>query len=209
MAVDSATYIADLNVSLPVESDPVAEGNENFQNLKAMLKNQFSGLETGVPVTATAAQINSWEARIAALEEKDAIDQLPVAAYDFNNAWWTQNGSALLGRYWGVQIPASSLSNCPFPWGASGGGATYNLTVIRLINDGVGVALNIVFRHNTADSSSAMYYRQAQSAAGLTSSQWQRATWAEIDTAPAANAGDILYTTVCNEYNNNLNNPGC
>ncbi len=56
MAIDNAAYIADMNVNVPENADPIAEGAEQIQAVKRAVKNTFPNL-TG-PVTATADQIN-------------------------------------------------------------------------------------------------------------------------------------------------------
>ncbi len=56
MAIDNAAYIADMNVNVPENADPIAEGAEQIQAVKRAVKNTFPNLNGAV--TATADQIN-------------------------------------------------------------------------------------------------------------------------------------------------------
>jgi hypothetical protein len=56
LAIESATYLSDLNVSNPPGSDPVGQADDHIRLLKSVLKSTFPNL-TG-PVTSTQAQLN-------------------------------------------------------------------------------------------------------------------------------------------------------
>ena len=56
MTVEAATYITDLNITLPTGNDFVSEGDDHFRMLKAVLKNSFPNINA--PVTVTPDQIN-------------------------------------------------------------------------------------------------------------------------------------------------------
>lgn len=56
MAIETATYISDLNVSNPPGSDPVGQADDHLRLLKAVLKATFPNI-TG-PVSSTQAQLN-------------------------------------------------------------------------------------------------------------------------------------------------------
>lgn len=57
MAIESASYISDLNAANPASSDPVADGDNHIRLLKQVLRNTFPNL-TG-PVTSTQANLNT------------------------------------------------------------------------------------------------------------------------------------------------------
>lgn len=56
MAIESATYLSDLNVSNPPGSDPVGQADDHIRLLKSVLKSTFPNL-TGA-VTSTQTQLN-------------------------------------------------------------------------------------------------------------------------------------------------------
>lgn len=56
MAIETATYIGDLNVSNPPGSDPVGQADDHIRLLKSVLKTTFPNL-TGA-VSSTQAQLN-------------------------------------------------------------------------------------------------------------------------------------------------------
>ena len=53
MGLESGTYISQLNSSYPTDSDDVSEGDDHLKLIKAVLKNQFSGL-TGTTAVASS-----------------------------------------------------------------------------------------------------------------------------------------------------------
>lgn len=56
MAIETASYISDLNVANPPGSDPVGQADDHIRLLKSVLKSTFPNI-TG-PVSATQAQLN-------------------------------------------------------------------------------------------------------------------------------------------------------
>ena len=73
MAVESVTYINNLDPSLPSGGDSIAEGDDHLRNLKKAIKSTFPNV-TGV-VTATQAQLNATLRR----------DELGGAKYNSTN----------------------------------------------------------------------------------------------------------------------------
>ena len=59
MALESGTYISQLNSSNPTTSDDVAEGDDHLRLIKAVLKNQFSGL-TGTTAISSSEADCGW-----------------------------------------------------------------------------------------------------------------------------------------------------
>lgn len=57
MALESASYIAQLNSANPTSTDTVSQADDHLRLIKATLKNTFPNLDQ--PVTATPAQLNS------------------------------------------------------------------------------------------------------------------------------------------------------
>jgi microcystin-dependent protein len=56
LAIETASYVSDLNVSNPPGSDPVGQADDHIRLLKSVLKSTFPNL-TG-PVTSTQVQLN-------------------------------------------------------------------------------------------------------------------------------------------------------
>lgn len=57
MALESAQFISQLNVSNPLSTDTVSQADDHLRLIKAVLKNTFPNLNA--PVTATATQLNN------------------------------------------------------------------------------------------------------------------------------------------------------
>ena len=57
MALESAFYITDLNVSNPLSTDTVSQADDHLRLIKSVLKSTFPNLNA--PVTATPDQLNS------------------------------------------------------------------------------------------------------------------------------------------------------
>lgn len=57
MALESASYISQLNVANPLSTDTVSQADDHLRLIKSVLKNTFPNLSS--PVTATAAQLNN------------------------------------------------------------------------------------------------------------------------------------------------------
>lgn len=66
MGLETVNNIPDLNPLWPLGSDPKAQGDDHMRNIKLAVVTDLASLAG--PLTATAAEINGWEARIAALE---------------------------------------------------------------------------------------------------------------------------------------------
>jgi microcystin-dependent protein len=64
MALESATYIDDLNTANPAPTDLIGQGDDHIRLIKAVLKATFPNI-TG-PMTATQADLNSIAAAISA-----------------------------------------------------------------------------------------------------------------------------------------------
>ena len=58
MALETATYISQLTATNPTTSDDVAEGDDHLRPIKAVLKNQFSGLSGTTAISASEAELN-------------------------------------------------------------------------------------------------------------------------------------------------------
>jgi hypothetical protein len=90
MAVESVTYINNLDPSLPSGGDSIAEGDDHIRNVKKGIKATFPNV-TGA-VTATQAQLND-SSKIAGIEaslQSYSRDELGGAKYNSNNgSEWT------------------------------------------------------------------------------------------------------------------------
>ena len=90
MAVESVTYINNLDPSLPSGGDSIAEGDDHIRNVKKGIKSTFPNV-TG-EVTATQAQLNdsSKIAEIEASLKSYNRDELGGAKYNsLNGSEWT------------------------------------------------------------------------------------------------------------------------
>ena len=65
MAVESATYVNQLNETLPTNTDPISEGDNHLRLIKQVLKNTFPNI--GGQVTLSDSDLNNAAIRAAAL----------------------------------------------------------------------------------------------------------------------------------------------
>lgn len=66
MGLEVVNNIGDLNPAWPLGTDPKSQGDDHLRNVKGAIVTDLGSLAG--PLTATAAELNSFEARIAALE---------------------------------------------------------------------------------------------------------------------------------------------
>ena len=74
MALESGTYISQLNSSNPTTSDDVAEGDDHLRLIKAVLKNQFSGLTGTTAISSSEAELNIMDGVTATATELNYLD---------------------------------------------------------------------------------------------------------------------------------------
>ena len=74
MALESGTYISQLNSSNPTTSDDVAEGDDHLRLIKAVLKNQFSGLTGTTAISSSEAELNILDGVTATAAELNYLD---------------------------------------------------------------------------------------------------------------------------------------
>jgi len=74
MGLESGTYISQLNSSNPTTSDDVAEGDDHLRLIKAVLKNQFSGLTGTTAISSSEAELNILDGVTATAAELNYLD---------------------------------------------------------------------------------------------------------------------------------------
>jgi len=86
MALESGTYISQLNSSNPTTSDDVAEGDDHLRLIKAVLKNQFSGLTGTTAISSSEAELNVLDGIAAGLTaaELSILDGVTATAAELN-----------------------------------------------------------------------------------------------------------------------------
>ena len=86
MALESGTYISQLNSSNPTTSDDVAEGDDHLRLIKAVLKNQFSGLTGTTAISASEAELNVLDGIASGLTaaELSILDGVTATAAELN-----------------------------------------------------------------------------------------------------------------------------
>ena len=68
------TYISQLNSANPTTSDDVAEGDDHIRMIKAVLKNQFSGLTGTTAISSSEAELNILDGVTATAAELNYLD---------------------------------------------------------------------------------------------------------------------------------------
>ena len=74
MGLESATYISELDSANPLATDPISQGDDHLRLIKAVLKNQFSGLSGTTAVTADGAEMNLLDGCTATTTELNYLD---------------------------------------------------------------------------------------------------------------------------------------
>jgi hypothetical protein len=121
MPLESATYISDLNISNPANSDGLNQADDHMRLIKSTLKSTFPNF--------TAAPLNSTQANIdgAATQFARNGDVPPGAVMDFATAtapagWLECDGAAVSRTTYAALFSAISTT-----WGAGDGSTTFNL----------------------------------------------------------------------------------
>jgi len=74
MGLESATYISELDSANPTATDPISQGDDHLRLIKAVLKNQFSGLSGTTAVTSDGAEMNLLDGCTATTTELNYLD---------------------------------------------------------------------------------------------------------------------------------------
>ena len=86
MTVETASYISQLDASLPASGDPKSEGDNHLRLVKDVLKTQFPNFGT-TAVNATAAELNHVDGVTAPIQGQ--LDALTLAKADKAGATYT------------------------------------------------------------------------------------------------------------------------
>ena len=86
MGLESGTYISELNSSYPTAADDVSEGDDHLRLIKAVLKNQFTGLTGTTAISASEAELNVLDGIAAGLTaaELSILDGVTATAAELN-----------------------------------------------------------------------------------------------------------------------------
>ena len=135
MAIESASFISDLNSSNPPGSDPVGQADDHIRLLKSVLKSTFPNL-TGA-VTATQAQLNG------ALVPTGSILLWSGSTSSVPTGWALCNGQTVARTDGSGNITTPDLTNkfvvcagTSYSVGSTGGAAS-NTPTITLTNQAV------------------------------------------------------------------------
>jgi len=112
MALESGTYISQLNSANPTTSDDVAEGDDHFRLIKAVLKNQFIGLTGTTTITASEAELNVLDGIASGLTaaELSILDGVTSTAAELNIMDGVTSTAAELNILDGVTSTATELN---------------------------------------------------------------------------------------------------
>lgn len=98
MGVETGTYISDFVITNPTDGDLATELDDHLRLVKSFVTATFpgSGGDTYTsPVTATSAQIDSWDARLSALEAQPTTISSPKSGFITMSANQTYSVSGL------------------------------------------------------------------------------------------------------------------
>ena len=104
------TYISQLNSSNPTTSDDVAEGDDHLRLIKAVLKNQFSGLSGTTAISASEAELNIMDGVTSTAAELNILDGVTSTAAELNILDGVTSTAAELNILDGVTSTAAELN---------------------------------------------------------------------------------------------------
>ena len=110
MALESGTYISQLNSSNPTTSDDVAEGDDHLRLIKAVLKNQFSGLTGTTAISASEAELNIMDGVTSTAAELNILDGVTSTAAELNIMDGVTSTAGELNILDGVTATATELN---------------------------------------------------------------------------------------------------
>ena len=110
MGLESGTYISQLNSSNPTTSDDVAEGDDHLRMIKAVLKNQFSGLSGTTAISASEAELNIMDGVTSTAAELNILDGVTSTAAELNILDGVTSTAAELNILDGVTSTAAELN---------------------------------------------------------------------------------------------------
>ena len=110
MALESGTYISQLNSSNPTTSDDVAEGDDHLRLIKAVLKNQFSGLTGTTAISSSEAELNILDGVTSTAAELNILDGVTSTAAELNILDGVTSTAAELNIMDGVTSTAAELN---------------------------------------------------------------------------------------------------
>ena len=100
MPIDNANYISEFDTALPLDSDPVTEGNNNFQHIKQVCLNSLPNIDA--PMTESSATLNGIEQRLTDVEANNVSLQAV-----FDTIWPV--GSIYFSEY-NIGLPAHFIN---------------------------------------------------------------------------------------------------
>lgn len=126
MALESATYISDLNVSNPAAGDGAAQGDDHLRLIKATLKATFPNV-TGA-VTLSHTELNAILGRLTSLELSGAQvgDLKHTARASASSGWALCYGQALSRTTYSALFAAIGTT-----FGSGDGVSTFNVPDLR------------------------------------------------------------------------------
>lgn len=146
MAIETASYLSDLNISNPPGSDPVGQADDHIRLLKSVLKSTFPNL-TGA-VTSTQAQLNYG------VVPTGAIIMWSGSTTSIPTGWALCNGQTAAKTDGSGNVTVPDLRD-RFIVGAgttysvgSTGGSTSNTPTITMSNAGTTLNINQIPSHN-------------------------------------------------------------
>ena len=105
-----STYISQLVSANPTTSDDVAEVDDHFRLIKAVLKNQFSGLTGTTAISASEAELNIMDGVTSTAAELNILDGVTSTAAELNIMDGVTSTAAELNILDGVTATAAELN---------------------------------------------------------------------------------------------------
>jgi len=104
MGLETGTYISQLVATNPLATDPISQGDDHLRLIKAVLKNQFSGLSGTTAVTADGAEMNLLDGCTATTAELNYLDITTLGTSADSKALTQASSVVTIGATSGDQI---------------------------------------------------------------------------------------------------------
>ena len=96
MGLESATYISELDSANPLGTDRISQGDNHIRMIKAVLKNQFSGLSGTTAVTTSGSEMNILDGVTATSAELNYLDITTLGTSANSKALTQSAGGAII-----------------------------------------------------------------------------------------------------------------
>jgi hypothetical protein len=213
------TAIPDMDSGRPLVSVSAGFGNEWLQEIQRALLTQFPNIGNSA-VSATAEQLSALgdylpgegtvEARLDNLEGILVEANLPSAAWDLKDVWWTEYAAHTRDQFnrYISGAPRSAWKNAPWTWGDQIPGGLESEVLVALVEKYRSIsnawAVDNLLTWTANPAAGIVQYMRAYygTPAGtqIINQNWHRAATSTISTGTSTGgSGEVIWSAVCDE----------